>query len=331
MDQRALGRSGLTVEALGFGCWPIGGLIIEDGRSVGWGAVDDGESIRALHRAVDLGVTFFDTADVYGRSEEILGCAFADRRESVVLGTKFGKTYDRGRNEITGVDLSVAHMRNALEGSLRRLRTDMVDLYQLHVGECSPEEALELREGLEQLVAEGKIRAYGWSTNAVEMAQLFAAGPHCVAVQHHQNVLFSNAKLTRFCEQHGLASICRGPLGMGLLTGKYDAESHLPQDDVRGAGHDWMHGESEFPGGQPNRAWLKALDALREILTSDGRTLAQGALAWLWGFSDVTIPIPGFKSLRQAEENARALEFGALSPAQMAEIDALLAHEAALG
>ena len=205
----------------------------------------------------------------------------------------------------------------------------MVDLYQLHVGECTPEEAFELREGLEQLVGEGKIRAYGWSTNEVDMAQFFAAGGHCAAVQHHQNVLFPNAKLTRFCEQHGLASICRGPLGMGLLTGKYDPESRLPQDDVRGAGHDWMHRDTEFPGGRPNRAWLKALDALREVLTSDGRTLAQGALACLWGFSDVTIPIPGFKGLRQAEENARALEFGPLSTVQMAEISALLAQEAA--
>jgi aryl-alcohol dehydrogenase-like predicted oxidoreductase len=330
MQTRTLGRSGIEVGALGFGCWPIGGLIVEHGRSVGWGDVDDRESIRALHRAVELGVTFFDTADVYGRSEGILGQAFSDRRDSVVLATKFGKTYDRGRHEITGVDLSVRHMREALEGSLKRLRTDVIDLYQLHVGDCSPEHAIELRDGLEELIREGRIRAYGWSTDQVEAAALFAAGRHCAAVQHHQNLLLPHPELTRFCEEQGLASVCRGPLGMGLITGKYGAGTRLPQEDVRGADHDWMHANSEFPSGRPNKAWLAAIEAVREILTGGGRTIAQGALAWLWAFSEATIPIPGFKGLPQAEENAGALEFGALPRAQMAEIAELLAHEAAV-
>src|SRR5437764_14230008 len=118
MLTRQLGRSGPAVSAVGFGCWPIGGAIMEDGLPVGWGDVDEREAIRALRRALELGVTFFDTADVYGRSEELLARAFGDRRDEVVLATKFGKTYDRKSHTITGVDLSVTHLRRALEESL---------------------------------------------------------------------------------------------------------------------------------------------------------------------------------------------------------------------
>src|SRR5690348_1752436 len=116
MEKRVLGRSGIEVSALGFGCWPIGGEIHAGDRSVGWGAVDDEESVRAIHLAMDRGVTFFDTGDVYGRSEEILGRAFAGRRDRVVIATKFGNVYDRERHTITGTDLSTMHLRRALEG-----------------------------------------------------------------------------------------------------------------------------------------------------------------------------------------------------------------------
>ena len=327
MLTRKLGRSGIAVSAVGFGCWPIGGLIIEDGKSVGWGDVDDDESIRALHRAVDLGVTFFDTAEAYGRSEDILGRAFAGRRDRVVIATKFGKAYDRARHAILGPDCRPESMRKSLEGSLRRLNTDYIDLYQLHVGDCPPEAAVALREALEEVVAAGKIRAYGWSTDRVENAQIFAAGPHCTAIQQHYNILERNDTMLAFCEAHNLASINRGPLAMGLLTGKYLADAKLPTDDVRGAGHAWMR---LFPDGRPNPAYLDKIAALRAILTSDGRTMAQGALAWLWGHSPNTIPIPGFKGMRQAEENARALAFGPLTPAQMAAIEHILAKHNAL-
>jgi len=114
MDTRQLGRSGIVVSAVGFGCWPIGGPSIEEGKSVGWGHVDDAESIRAIHRAMDLGVTFFDTAEVYGRSEDILGRAFTGRRHQVVIATKFGRTYDRERHSIGPADLRPERMRASL-------------------------------------------------------------------------------------------------------------------------------------------------------------------------------------------------------------------------
>jgi aryl-alcohol dehydrogenase-like predicted oxidoreductase len=321
MFTRQLGRSGIMVSAVGFGCWPIGGTIIENGRSVGWGAVDDDESIRAIHRAIDLGVTFFDTAEVYGRSEDILGRALAGQRDRVVIASKFGRAYDRQRHAIGADDLRPESMRRSLEGSLRRLGTDYIDLYQLHVGDCAADQALALRNALEQVVREGKVRTYGWSTDRQQNAAIFAEGPHCSAIQQYFNVLEGNAELLAFCEAHNLASINRGPLAMGLLTGKYTSASALQADDVRGAGHAWMR---LFPAGTPNPAELERLAAIRGILTSGGRTMAQGALAWLWGRSPNTIPIPGFKGIHQAETNARAMEFGPLTPAQMAEIEQIL-------
>jgi aryl-alcohol dehydrogenase-like predicted oxidoreductase len=325
MFTRVLGRSGIRVSALGFGCWPIGGLIIENGKSVGWGAVDDDESIRAIHRALDLGVTFFDTAEVYGRSEDILGRAFEGKRDRVVIATKFGRQYNRERHEIGENDTRPQSMRTSLEGSLRRLKTDYIDLYQLHVGDCPADQAIALRETLEAVVQEGKIRAYGWSTDRLENAAIFAEGPHCTAIQQHLNVLDGNEALLAFCEAQNLASINRGPLAMGLLTGKYMVGTSLPSDDVRGAGHLWMN---LFPEGQPNVRELDKLAAIRDVLTSNGRTMAQGALAWLWGRSPNTIPIPGFKGIQQAEENARAMAFGPLSPEQMGQIDHIRATPA---
>jgi aryl-alcohol dehydrogenase-like predicted oxidoreductase len=321
MFTRELGRSGIVVSALGFGCWPIGGEIIENGRSVGWGAVNDAESVRAIHRAMDLGVTFFDTADVYGRSEDVLGRALAGRWDRVVIASKFGRTYDRASHTITGEDLSPAHLRRALEGSLRRLGTDVIDLYQFHVWDCPAAAALALRAELESLVEEGKIRAYGWSTDRLPNIELFAAGPHCATAQVHLNLLEGDRNLVTECARLGLASVVRGPLAMGLLGGRYTSQSALPTDDVRGSGQSWVQ---LFRDGRPTAEGLRRLTAIGDVLTSDGRTLAQGALGWLWAVGDNTIPIPGFKGMRQAEENAGALAFGPLPPDRMAQIDGLL-------
>jgi aryl-alcohol dehydrogenase-like predicted oxidoreductase len=321
MFTRKLGRSGIVVSALGFGCWPIGGQIMQDGRSVGWGAVDDDESVRAIHRAMDLGVTLFDTADVYGRSEDVLGRALAGRWDRVVIASKFGRTYDRATHTITGEDPSPAHLRRALEGSLRRLGTDVIDLYQLHLWDCPQGPALALRAELEVLVGEGKIRAYGWSTDRLPNIELFAAGPNCATAQVHLNVLEGDRSLVTECARLGLAALVRGPLAMGLLGGRYGGDSLLSTADVRGSGSGWV---DLFRDGRPTAEGLRRLAAVRDVLTSDGRTLAQGALGWLWAVAGNTVPIPGFKGMRQAEENAGALAFGPLSPDQLAQVDAVL-------
>jgi aryl-alcohol dehydrogenase-like predicted oxidoreductase len=205
---------------------------------------------------------------------------------------------------------------------LRRLKRDVIDLYQFHLGGYDPAEAVGVRETLEKLAAEGKIRTYGWSTDDPQRARVFAAGPHCAAVQHQINVLEDAPKMLALCAELDLASINRGPLAMGLLTGKYQAGSHLGADDVRGdKAPDWMQ---YFRDGQPNPLWLQKLEAIREVLTSGGRSLAQGALAWLWARSPRTVPIPGFKTAAQVEENCAAIRFGPLNAGQMREIDALL-------
>jgi len=320
---RTLGRSGIQVSALGFGCWAIGGEWQNtEGQPLGWGKVDDDESVRAIRRALDLGVTFFDTADTYGagHSERILGRALGKRRADVVVATKWGNVFDEETRTLTGRDDSPAHARRALTASLKRLETDYVDLYQLHISDADPERAAELRDQCEEFVREGLIRAYAWSTDDPARAAVFAEGEHCAAVQHAANVLQDAPEMFALCEKLGLASINRSPLAMGLLAGR--RQGALEAGDIRSKPPAWLEGFSEGSGADSD--WVARIDALREILTSGGRTVAQGALAWLWARSPRTVPIPGFRSVAQAEQNAGAIAKGPLTDRQLAEVDRIL-------
>lgn len=235
---RTLGRSGIEVSALGFGCWAIGGeWQSADGQPLGWGKVDDEESVRAIRRALDLGVTFFDTADAYGtgHSERLLGRALGKHRTDVVIATKWGNLFDERTRIRDGQDDSPEHLRRALTASLRRLNTDHVDLYQLHISDADPERAAQLRDVCEELVGEGLIRAYAWSTDDPARAAVFAQGPHCAAVQHRLNILQDAPELLALCAESDLASINRSPLAMGLLTGKHTAGRALDNTDIRNA------------------------------------------------------------------------------------------------
>lgn len=322
--KRKFDKSGLEVSALGLGCWAIGGPFWAGDTPLGWGEVDDAESIRAIHRGLDLGVTFFDTANVYGagHSERVLARALAGRRDQVVIATKFNALFDEETRQVTGGDASPAGIRQACEGSLRRLGTDYIDIYLFHDNGFPPEKAQPVRDALEALVREGKIRTYGWSTDFPQSAEFFAQGQHCAAIEVELNVLDDNPAVLAICESYNLAAINRGPLAMGLLTGKYAAGTGVSIDDVRGQkSPEWM---KYFKDGQPNPEFLRKIAAVREILTSDGRTLAQGALAWLWARSENNIPIPGFRTVKQVEENAKAMEFGPLTQAQVEEINTLI-------
>ena len=320
---RTLGRSGIEVSPLGFGCWAIGGEWSDlSGHPLGWGKVDDDESVRAIRRALDLGVTFFDTADVYGtgHSERILGRALGKRRADVVVATKWGNLFDEDTRTLNGQDASEQYAREALIASLARLGTDYVDLYQLHLSDAHPSHGARLREICEEFVREGLIRAYAWSTDDPARAAVFAEGEHCAAVQHALNVMQDAPEMLTLCEESGLASINRSPLAMGLLAGKRQG----PRDagDIRSWPPAWLQGFGD--GSEADPQWLAKIDALRDILTSDGRTLAQGALAWIWARSPRTVPIPGFRSVAQAEQNAGAMEKGPLTAEQLTEINHIL-------
>ncbi len=322
--KRILGRSGIEVSALGMGCWAIGGPFYRGETPQGWGQVDDAESTHAIHAALDHGVTFFDTANVYGagHSERMLGAALGQKRSQVVIVTKFNAVFDEATRQVTGSDASPAGIRKACEDSLSRLNTDYIDLYQFHDNGFPAKDAQPVRDTLEELVKAGKIRAYGWSTDFVESAEFFAGGEKCTSIQFQLNVLDDNAPMIALCEKHNLAAINRGPLAMGLLTGKYSQDTTVSIDDVRGQkSPDWM---KYFKNGTPNPEWLAMRDAIVGILTSNGRSIAQGALAWNWGRSPLTLPIPGFRTVKQVEENAGAMQFGPLLPDQMAEIEKIL-------
>jgi len=321
--RRVLGRSGIEVSALGMGTWAIGGEMYAGDQPLGWGAADDDEAARAIRRAVDLGVTLFDTADAYGtgHAEELLGRVLAPVRDQVVIATKWGNRYDRSTRQLLGEDGSPAHLRWAVRESLRRLATDRIDVYQLHLNGLALDEAADLVPVCEELVAEGLVRTYGWSTDNPEGVDVFARGPHCAVVQHELNLFSDAPEVLARCDRYDLASLNRSPLAMGLLSDKVTAGSSFGDDTIRGRAPAWL---TWFRNGRPVPEFLVRRDAVREILTSGGRTLAQGALAWNWARSPRAIPLPGCRTVAQVEENAGAMAYGPLTPEQMKEIDTLL-------
>jgi aryl-alcohol dehydrogenase-like predicted oxidoreductase len=323
MMKRTLGRIGTETSAVGMGCWAIGGEWDFLGTPAGWGKTDDQESIRAIQAAFEHGIRVFDTAANYGAglSEELLGKALGANRKDCVISTKFGFQVDEAAKNVSnyGDDMTtadvVSHLEADCEASLRRLNTDYIDVFFFHAWDFEHDRAVELREALEKLVAQGKIRSYGWSTDDVNNARLFAEAPNCSSVQFNFNVIHDNRDMVTLCEQVDMSGFNRGPLAMGFLTGKYKADSTFAATDVRNA--EWVQDGFKKPV-------LDNLDALREIFTSNGRSLTQGALAWIWARSEKMLPIPGIRTVVQAVENAKAMEFGPLTPEQVQEIDHIL-------
>ncbi|GAA5028296.1 aldo/keto reductase [Actinopolymorpha pittospori] len=315
-SKRTLGRSGIAVSPIGFGCWAIGGPAFRDGNPIGWGKVDDEESVAAIHAALDAGVTFFDTANVYGagHSERVLARALAGKWDDVVIATKFGNLIDEDAKQAVGRDASPASIREQCDASLARLGTDVIDLYQFHIGDYDPVQAEEVVGALEGLVEAGKIRSFGWSTDDPERARVFARSPHCAAIQLHANVIDDNATMVDLIESENLAGVNRGPLAMGALTGKFDRQTTFADDDVRR--------RFDFSGKEGRT--LDALERIRDVLTSGGRTLAQGSLCWLLARTPAFVPIPGIRTVAQAQDNAGAIAHGPLSESEMAEIESTL-------
>jgi aryl-alcohol dehydrogenase-like predicted oxidoreductase len=319
---RTLGKSGIDVSALGLGGWAIGGAMARGDQPLGYAGTNDDDARRAIRRGVELGVTLFDTADAYGagHSERLLGETL-EREPQVRIATKFGNVIDEQSRELTGVDVTPQYVRRAVRDSLRRLRRERIDIYQLHRTDVTRAQAEDLVTVLEELVDEGAIAWWGASTDDTTVARWFAGGAHCAVMQLQLNVLDDNQGMLAVCAEHDLAALCRSPLAMGLLGGRYDARSVLPADDVRGKQPEWLHW---FRGGRPDPQYLAALQSVRDILTSDGRSLAQGALAWVLGHDERTIPLPGFRNAAQVEDNVGALPRGPLPRDQYAAVESAL-------
>lgn len=315
---RVLGRSGIKVSSIGLGCWAMGGPYSHNGNPCGWGSMNDTESLRALDLGMDLGINFLDTADVYGcgHSESLISKAIKGKRDAVVIATKFGNIFDPVTKEVTGESNESAYIRSACEASLRRLQTDYIDLYQYHLGDTDADDSVI--ETLEGLVEAGKIRCYGWSTDTPSRAHFFAKGRNCSAIQQELNVVNGSSEILKICEDNNLASINRGPLAMGILSGKFSSATTFLKDDVRSSFMNLADGVFAER--------MKLADSIQDILTSKGRTQAQGSLAWILARSPKTIPIPGFKNCGQVEENCGVLTTGALTQPEMNQIDALLAE-----
>ncbi len=307
---------------LGLGCWAIGGPFFMDGRAVGWGEIDDNVSKAAIAAALDHGIKHFDTAQAYGcgHSETVLGEALKNHPD-VAIATKIGLEINTETKQLIGPINDPEVIRQSIDASRKRLGRDRIDLVLHHNNELPVEEARPTFDMLATLYDQGIIGAYGWSTDFPDSARAFADHPGFTAVEHAMNVLKPASHIVPVIEDLNLLSLIRSPLAMGVLGGKYDAKTQFSKDEVRGSNPGW---QDYFKDGKITDAYLAQLNATRDILTSGGRTLAQGALAWLWARTPNAMPIPGFRTPEQVNDLCGALDHGPLTQAQMEEIEAIL-------
>lgn len=311
MNYRELGRTGWRVSTVSFGAWAIGAA---------WGAVDSGESLRALHRAVDLGVNFFDTADVYGdgHSERLLAQLKRERDEEIIVATKAGRRLDPHIAD----GYNAENLSQFIERSLKNLEVEALDLLQLH---CPPTEVYyrpEVFVALDDLVKQGKIRYYGVSVEHVEEALKAIEFPNVQSVQIIFNIfrqrpadlLFNEAK------RRQVGILARLPLSSGMLTGKLNSLSQFAPDDHRAFNR---HGEAfdrgETFSGVDYEVGLQAVEELRALVPA-GMSLTQFALRWILMHEAVTCAIPGAKRPEQVEENMSASDLPTLSEDVMQQV-----------
>jgi aryl-alcohol dehydrogenase-like predicted oxidoreductase len=308
MKYRMLGN-GLEVSALGIGCMPM----IREGN-INYGAASDDESIATIHRAIDLGVTFFDTAEVYGpfANERLLGEAIKGKREGLVIATKFAMKYDG--EAIVGLDGSPANARRACEGSLQRLGVDVIDLfYQHRVDPSVPIE--ETVGGMAELVKEGKVRHIGLSEAGPETIRRAASVHPIAALQSEYSLWERDVEdgILPLCRELGIGFVPYSPLGRGFLTGQFKSRADLPAGDWRNNDPRWS--EENFAAN------LKIVDTVQTVADRHNVSLAQIALAWLLAQGDDIVPIPGVKRRLTLEDSVAAVEV-ALSAEDLATLAA---------
>lgn len=296
MEQRRLGDTELRASPIGLGCWGVSG---------DWGPVDRGEAVRTLRRAFELGVTFFDTADMYGkgRSEELVREALGAHRAELVIASKGGYNFYQGERHL---DFRPDYLEFALHESLRRLGTDYLDLYQLH--NPRPDDLTDaVFERLDRLRAQGKMRRWGVSLNSRREGfdRLRTRRPASVQVAYNLLDQRAAADVLPWAREQGVAAIARVPLASGLLTGKYRRDSRFPAGDQR----------RRHPPEWVARG-VEGAEAVA-FLARPGRTLAQAALQFVLAHPAVTVAIPGARSVAQVEANVGALSAVPLTPEEL--------------
>ncbi len=307
LQRRRLGKTGLMVSEIGFGLWAAGGNE--------WGPTDDQTILDTIDRALEAGVNFYDTADVYGmgHSEELLAQAMDGRRDQFIVATKIGWIgYDEMRDR-TGYD-TVDKLIAGVESNLRRLDTDYIDVLQSHIDHREATMEIFL-EGFQRLVEQGKVRFYGVSTSDFEYLQAFNQDGRCSTLQIDYSILhrMPETDILPYCQSEDIGVIIRGALAMGILAGKFTANSTFPDGDFR---RNWTENAEE------NRVFkddLRKVEQLRPL--EDGRTLAQAALQFTLAHPAVSTVIPGIKDQRQLDVNVAAALLPRLSASEMRLID----------
>lgn len=312
LEKRKLGRQGLEVSEIGLGCM---------GMSMSYGPADETESIATIHRAIELGCTFLDTAEAYGpyTNEELLGRALQGRRDEVTVATKFGFRIENGKMVGTDRDSRPEHIRRVVEDSLRRLQTDRIDLlYQHRVDPAVPMEAVAGTVG--ELVAEGKVRFFGLSEAGVANIRRAHAVHPVSALQSEYSLWERNleADVLPALRELGIGLVPFSPLGRGFLTGAVKRAEEYPEGDFRRSDPRYQ--------GENFEANMHAAEAVREVARALGATPAQVALAWLLHQGPDIVPIPGTKRVKYLEENVAAAALS-LDAAQMSTLDDALAPD----
>jgi aryl-alcohol dehydrogenase-like predicted oxidoreductase len=306
--QRRLGKSGLDVTEIGLGLWAAGGDE--------WGPTDDQAIFDTIDFALDAGINFFDTADVYGmgHSEELLGRAMQGRRDQFIVATKIGW---RGFAEGSTAYDSVTKLIAGVESNLQRLQTDYVDIIQSHINFRDPTMEIFL-EGFQKLQAAGKVRAYGVSTSDITYLEAFNADGNCATLQVDYSILNRTAEVDMFpyCQEHNIGVIVRGALAMGILTGKFTAETRFGAGDFR---RRWHENPDEYEIFQAD---LEKVERLRPLAQS--RTFAQLATQFTLSHPEVSTVIPGAKNVRQLRETLEASRLPPLAAEELARINEIV-------
>ena len=309
MQHRILGKTGIRVSEIGFGAWAIGGTAEASGAPLGWGRTSDDDSLAAIRRARELGVNFFDTADSYGfgRSESLLGIVLSRHRQDVVIATKVGVV--RASTGELRKDFSKQHIYQAVDGSLRRLRTDYIDLYQMHNPTIAELATGEIQEVMERLQDSGKIRFWGVSITSPEEGVEIIRRGWGNTLQVLYNILNQAPaeELLPLAKERGIGIIARVPLASGLLTGKFRATSTFASDDVR----------QNFLTPRRLQEAKQRVDEVKAIIGGSARNMAEGALRFVLASEAVSCTIPGARNARQVEANAAAAD--AKLPADVVE------------